>query len=150
MEEQGIEQVKLDTFTVDPCSIRKEQLQHYDKFKIKMIFGDACENPACKAAQYGLADISQLCTECEPATIDDRNNWNLITKIVQKRNEKYQISFENGQALHFGGEQSDWDTVLQNGADEAIYGRYKDIEHLGHDIDFSQQIEYRPSLTLKS
>ena len=40
-ESDGVEQVKLDLYTVDPCSIRKEQAAEYEKFKIKMVFGEA-------------------------------------------------------------------------------------------------------------
>lgn len=41
-ENDGVEQAKLDMYTVDPCSIRKEKSKEYDRFKIKMVFGFAC------------------------------------------------------------------------------------------------------------
>ena len=61
-----------------------------------MVFGDACQNPACKAVQVGKADVSQLCLECGPGTKDDRENWSQIASVVNQRNEGYKTDFQSG------------------------------------------------------
>ena len=38
---------KFDTFTVDPCSIRKEKQKEYEGFRLKFVFKKACQNSNC-------------------------------------------------------------------------------------------------------
>jgi hypothetical protein len=45
---------------------------------------------------------------------------------------------------------SDYLKTINNGADIGIYGRYRDIENLGGDIEFDNTIRYKPSFRSKT
>lgn len=45
---------------------------------------------------------------------------------------------------------SDYLETIQNGADTGIYGRYRDIENLGGDIEFDSSIKYKSSFREKT
>jgi hypothetical protein len=57
------------------------------------------------------------------------SDWSHINKIISMRSP-----------MNLG--TSDYLSTIQNGADIGIYGRYRDIENLGGDIQFDNSIRY--------
>lgn len=108
---------------------------------------------------------------------DDFKEWKIINQITTERLKRLQeanmshieqdASHHNfghemdkncaqdhkvGIAQQFRGNFSscDFNEMLAKGADENVYGRYKDIEKLGNDIDFGSKAVYHSSSTYQT
>ena len=92
------------------------------------------------------------------------SEWILINNIMKKRKKIFDV--KNGKVDRKHGikqlfgidgdnnkselkqiytEQDDFHDIIQQGTDDAIYGRYQDIENLGSDIQVQDNVEFKRS-----
>ena len=121
----------MDRFLVDPSKLYDNKGYQQPDFKLILAFNE-CNMPESQ--------------------IKENDDWEYINKFIMNRSIVFKAE-QDGKVDHKYGVDhlfadqgdDDYEVTVQQGADESIYGRYKDIENLGSDVQVADNVDFKAS-----